>query len=746
MRLPICGIDIHSVLLTVALLSVKFTNGANVRLINGKHSYEGRIEVLYNGTWKAVCDHGWNRKSARVICRQLGFPDVLRFTKGRHAFGRGITGKFWLDDVKCTGEENSIDECRHRPWGQNNCLSHNQAGTVCKKHLNDMIIEPVPSKASGETVNLNVKLQGPVVDDYISEGVVQVEHEGKWGYICPSSWTFLNSYVLCGQLGFPNATKLESYSETVQEVKPDYWLSQVTCKGLESSILSCDHAGLGRHECENSEVVKVKCFRRNITKPLSIRLRSGALVSEGRVEVKYHGFWGTICDDHWTMREANVVCRSLGYGTAAMATTNAYYGRGMGRILLDQVHCKGSEKSIRQCKHLGWQKSDCNNHEDAGVRCNVPQLHGHQIRIQGGENPREGRVEVFHNGRWGTVCGDDWGIEEAMTVCRQLNLGYASKAVTHKNFSETGLKIIMSGVKCRVDETSLYYCQHDEWKNTTCSSDDKVAGVICVSALPDLVLNIDVLRGYMEMTSIPMRYLQCAYEENCLSASAERQLRYPDYYQRRLLRFSVQVENRGLDHFKPSTDKSLWEWHSCHKHFHSMETFSTYDLLRQRDGRKIAKGHKASFCLEDTKCDPGFERVWNCTDKGDQGVSPGCYDVYHYNIDCQWVDCTDIYHGAYYLRVHVNPGNQVAESDFKNNVAKCSVYDYGSYIIANRCWLEECESGLDTHGGNSGGNCCVFPFKFRGKLYHDCTTDGYSIKWCSTTYDFKTDKKWGLCY
>lgn len=68
-----------------------------------------------------------------------------------------------------------------------------------------------------------------------------------------------------------------------------------------------------------------------------------------------------------------------------------------------------------------------------------------------------------------------------MTVCRHLNLGYASKAVTHKNFSETDLKIIMSGVKCRVDETSLYYCQHDEWKNTTCSSDDKVAGVICVS-------------------------------------------------------------------------------------------------------------------------------------------------------------------------------------------------------------------------------------------------------------------------
>ncbi len=110
-------------------------------------------------------------------------------------------------------------------------------------------------------------------------------------------------------------------------------------------------------------------------------------------------------------------------------------------------------------------------------------------------------------------------------------------------------------------------------------------------------------------------------------------------------------------------------------------------FLGQNTGEKVAQGHKASFCLEDTKCDPGFEQVWNCTDRGDQGVSPGCYDIYYWNIDCQWVDCTDFVHGAFYLRVHLNPGNQVAESDFKNNVAKCSVYDYGSYVITNRCWI-----------------------------------------------------------
>ena len=67
-------------------------------------------------------------------------------------------------------------------------------------------------------------------------------------------------------------------------------------------------------------------------KPLDIRLRSGAQMSEGRVEIKFHHSWGTICDDHWTLREANVVCRSMGFGTAAGATKAAYFGKGVGKV------------------------------------------------------------------------------------------------------------------------------------------------------------------------------------------------------------------------------------------------------------------------------------------------------------------------------------------------------------------------------------------------------------------------------
>ena len=93
-----------------------------------------------------------------------------------------------------------------------------------------------------------------------------MEHEGKWGYICPSQWTQLNSFVLCGQLGFPNAEKLKSHKETIQDLEPVYWLDQVTCKGWESSIVSCDHAGWGSHQCEEGEAVRIECVRRLIKK------------------------------------------------------------------------------------------------------------------------------------------------------------------------------------------------------------------------------------------------------------------------------------------------------------------------------------------------------------------------------------------------------------------------------------------------------------------------------------------------
>ncbi len=65
---------------------------------------------------------------------------------------------------------------------------------------------------------------------------------------------------------------------------------------------------------------------------LPIRLVNGSTPMEGRVEVYVNGTWGTICDDFWDIREAQVVCVQLGYATAVHAWSFAYYGQGTGQL------------------------------------------------------------------------------------------------------------------------------------------------------------------------------------------------------------------------------------------------------------------------------------------------------------------------------------------------------------------------------------------------------------------------------
>ena len=99
-----------------------------------------------------------------------------------------------------------------------------------------------------------------------------------------------------------------------------------------------------------------------------IRLVNGSNKYEGRVEVFYNGTWGTVCDDDWDIRDANVVCNQLGFDGAERALQSAYFGSGDGPIWLDNVFCYGDESSLEYCSsNIG--SHDCGHHEDASVIC-----------------------------------------------------------------------------------------------------------------------------------------------------------------------------------------------------------------------------------------------------------------------------------------------------------------------------------------------------------------------------------------
>ena len=113
-------------LLTVSIILADISG---IRLVGGSWNGEGRVEISNKGYWGTVCDDGWGMDDARVVCRQLGFPDAAS-APGSARFGAG-SGQIWLDDVECSGSERSIVNCKHRGWGVENCGHSEDASVIC---------------------------------------------------------------------------------------------------------------------------------------------------------------------------------------------------------------------------------------------------------------------------------------------------------------------------------------------------------------------------------------------------------------------------------------------------------------------------------------------------------------------------------------------------------------------------------------------------------------------------------------
>ena len=102
-----------------------------------------------------------------------------------------------------------------------------------------------------------------------------------------------------------------------------------------------------------------------------------------------------------------------------------------------------------------------------------------QVRLVGGNNTAEGRVEVFHDGSWGTVCDDNWNLEDANVVCRMLGYTGATGAICCARFGlGFGRPILLDDVQCSGAEGNLGECEHRGFGVHDCTHFED-AGVIC---------------------------------------------------------------------------------------------------------------------------------------------------------------------------------------------------------------------------------------------------------------------------
>ncbi|KAJ4447016.1 hypothetical protein ANN_09004 [Periplaneta americana] len=106
-----------------------------VRLIGGRRSEEGRLQVRIDGKWGTVCNYGWTMIDAAVVCHQLGLvlnPDDW-FLERSETPQAGISERIVLSNVRCTDDDTDITKCpaeRENEF-ENSCTHEHDVGVRC---------------------------------------------------------------------------------------------------------------------------------------------------------------------------------------------------------------------------------------------------------------------------------------------------------------------------------------------------------------------------------------------------------------------------------------------------------------------------------------------------------------------------------------------------------------------------------------------------------------------------------------
>ncbi|KAI4877376.1 hypothetical protein NFI96_029849, partial [Prochilodus magdalenae] len=419
------------------------------QLVNGSDSCSGRVELQYLSEWGTVCDVSWDMRAASVLCGQLKCGSAVAVV-GSDWFGEG-SGQIWADVFDCQGNETHLSQCPISSWSRAACFHQQDAGVICS--ASSLVLHEGRVRFSEGTE---------------CEGEVEVYFQQDWRRVLLDSWSESVASVVCRQLGCGSVFSFSSSSPSSPEHR-HMCVTGFNCSGSEAHLVNCSSAQAVN--CSSREQLYITCSAHS-----SIRLVGSGGDCAGRLEVFHSGLWGTVCDDSWDIKDAQVVCRQLQCGVALSVPVPAQFGPGTGPIWLNEVECEGNETSLWNCRFQMCGEDECEHMEDVGVVCSEYK----EIRLTEG---CEGNLEVFYNGTWGNVCVKDMNEETASLICQELNCG-RSGSESQSKARVGSAPNWLDNLKCRKHDSTLWQCPSSPWGQNTCDNSDEVARITCSDHLP----------------------------------------------------------------------------------------------------------------------------------------------------------------------------------------------------------------------------------------------------------------------
>ncbi|NXH20572.1 C163A protein, partial [Bucco capensis] len=427
-------------------VGVTCAEAVELRLAAGTGPCAGRVEVKLQGQWGTVADPDWSLEEAEVVCQQLGCGSAAGAYAAAARFGAG-NGSISLVLVDCHGDEATLWDCEIRGWGPYSGIHDFDTSVVCQGFA---------------------RLVG---GDGGCAGRLELRQGQTWTSVCEDHLDIKAAHVVCRELGCGMALAITGTGQLGMGAGP-FWEGGFECSGNELLLSACGRRLPHSQGCTGHATIVCSPYT-------GFRLANNTLSCTGRVEVKVRGTWGSLCATGWDLPDAHVLCQYFGCGPAVAVPPGGSFGAGDGPLWRDAFSCGGSEQHPGECPVAVLGEPSCPPGHAAAVNCSASReglgrsagtrattparcprcpAGSRRVRLAAGPGRCAGRVEVYFNGTWGTVCQDTWDMPDAAVVCRQLGCGTALEAPDSARFGAGTGPLWPDAGDCTGTEVSVWHC------------------------------------------------------------------------------------------------------------------------------------------------------------------------------------------------------------------------------------------------------------------------------------------------